>query len=86
MKNYIALFIDVLAEIVILAIFFRVILSWIRPQGSGKRIYTYLYEVTEPFLKVFRKIIPRIGMIDISPIIAIFAIEFIRYLLIELIA
>jgi len=83
MQNYIALFVDVLAEIVILAIFFRVIMSWVKPRGSKSKIYLFLHEITEPMLGLFRKIIPRIGMIDISPIVAIFAIEFIRYFIID---
>jgi YggT family protein len=85
MREYIALFIDVIAEVMILAIFFRVIMSWIKPRGGGGKIYLFLHEITEPVMGFFRKVTPRIGMIDISPIIAIFAIEFARFLIIELI-
>ena len=37
-----------------------------------------LSKIVEPYLSIFRKIIPPIGMIDISPIIALLALNFIQ--------
>jgi len=84
MKAYLALFIDILAEIIVLAILIRVIMSWIRPMGSKGTLGTFIFEITEPLLSFFRKVIPRIGMLDISPIVALLVIEFIRSLLLSL--
>lgn len=84
MKAYLALFIDILGEIIILAILVRVIMSWIRPMGSRGGFSSFIFEITEPILSIFRKIIPRLGMLDISPIIALFAIEIARSMLISL--
>jgi len=83
MKAYLALFVDILAEIVILAILIRVIMSWIRPMGSKGMLSTFIFEITEPLLSFFRKVIPRMGMFDLSPIIALFTIEFVRSMLLS---
>lgn len=85
-KNYLAQFISIFADILIFAIFIRVILSWVRPMGAKSGFFIFLFEITEPILSLFRRIIPRIGMLDISPIVAFLVIEFIRNLLIGLLA
>ena len=36
------------------------------------RIQRFLYDVCEPYLKIFRRILPPLGPLDLSPIIAIF--------------
>lgn len=83
-RIYIAQFVNIFGDILIFAIFIRVILSWIRPMGSRGTFQNFLFEVTEPILSIFRRIIPRIGMIDITPIAAFLSIEIIRSLIINL--
>ncbi|TLS50415.1 YggT family protein [Paenibacillus antri] len=54
-----------------------VLLSWV-PNARDSFIGQLLGRVTEPYLGIFRKFIPAIGgVIDISPIVAIFALRFI---------
>lgn len=65
-------------------IFIRIMLSWVRHNPS-QPIIKFVYETTEPVLKFFRKIIPSIGAIDISPIAAFLALELVRQLLVSLI-
>jgi uncharacterized protein YggT (Ycf19 family) len=48
------------------------------------RIQRFLYDVCEPYLKIFRRIIPPLGPLDLSPIIAIFALYLILRLVIAL--
>ena len=55
----------------IAAIFFRAILSWVNPNPYSP-LARALDQITEPILGPLRRIIPRIGMIDITPMIAIF--------------
>jgi len=55
----------------IAAIFFRAILSWVNPNPYSPLVRA-LDQITEPILGPLRRIIPRIGMIDITPMIAIF--------------
>lgn len=53
-----------------------ILMSWVpstRETGFGR----FLGRIVEPYLELFRKFIPPLGMIDISPIIAIFALRYI---------
>ncbi|MBN1258878.1 YggT family protein [Candidatus Peregrinibacteria bacterium] len=67
------------------AILARVLMSWIQPVPSGK-IGLFLYNVTEPVLRAFRSFLPRMGMIDFSPIIAFIAFDLTEYGLFKLFA
>ncbi len=57
-------------RLLILAIFFRAILSWFVRDPSNP-IVRVLDQITEPILEPLRRIIPRMGMMDISPLVAI---------------
>ena len=57
-------------RLLILAIFFRAILSWFIRDPSNP-IVRVLDQITEPILEPLRRIIPRMGMMDISPLVAI---------------
>jgi YggT family protein len=52
--------------------FLRIILSWvpISPPPGLRPAFNFLYDVTEPFLRLFRGLLPPIGGLDISPILA----------------
>ncbi|MHB1135781.1 MAG: YggT family protein [Coriobacteriia bacterium] len=53
-----------------------ILMSWIRPtDGLIGDIYRVLGTITEPWLGIFRRFIPPIGMIDISPIVAIIVLR-----------
>ncbi|MBI2912807.1 MAG: YggT family protein, partial [Chloroflexi bacterium] len=65
-----ALFVQILAYILLAAIFLRVIFSWIAFDPSNP-LYTVIHDITEPILAPLRQIMPRIGMIDLSPMVAI---------------
>jgi YggT family protein len=56
------------------AIFIRALLSWF-PIDPRNPLVTILYEVTEPILDPLRRVIPRLGMIDITPLVAIILIQ-----------
>jgi YggT family protein len=51
-------------------IFLRAILSWF-PISPYNPIVVFLNQITEPFLAPLRRVIPRIGMVDITPMVAI---------------
>jgi YggT family protein len=57
--------------VVQIALLVRVLLSWI-PMGRGAWYSRWSYAITEPILKPLRRIIPMIGMMDITPIVAWF--------------
>lgn len=49
-------------------------------------ILGFLRDVCEPYLRIFRRFIPMMGMFDFSPIIAIFVLYFVRQIVVSLIA
>ena len=57
-------------RLLILAIFFRAILSWFI-RDPNNPIVRVLDQSTEPVLEPLRRIIPRMGMMDLSPLVAI---------------
>jgi YggT family protein len=57
----------------------RAILSWVS-QGNNPIEYV-IGQLTEPFLRPIRKIIPPIGGLDLSVLVAIIALQFIQLLL-----
>ncbi|MCT2344210.1 YggT family protein [Niallia taxi] len=56
------------------ALIIYIFMSWI-PNARETSIGVFLARICEPYLEQFRKIIPPIGMIDISPIVAIFVLN-----------
>ena len=81
----IASYINTLAQIYMYMIIAYVLMSWI-PNLRESFIGELLGKLVEPYLAPFRKIIPPIGgMLDISPIIAIFALRFVAIGLIAVI-
>jgi YggT family protein len=80
---FVEAFINVLAGALTLAIFVRVILSWIPnvrlPFGLGE----FVYAVTEPILSPIRRAMPFLGGIDFSPFIALIAIQVVSSLILR---
>ncbi len=62
-------------------LFFRVLLSWFSPDPRNN-FYILLYYSTESYLGFFRRLIPSVGMFDLSPIAALVSIYVIRNILI----
>ncbi len=54
-----------------LAILARALLSWVRPDPYNP-IVRALNAITDPILEPLRRIIPRIGMMDLTPMAAMF--------------
>jgi YggT family protein len=70
-------------QIYMYAIIGYILMSWF-PGARESSIGRFLGKIVEPYLEPFRKIIPPLGMIDISPIVAIFTLNFALYGLGEL--
>jgi YggT family protein len=62
-----------------LCIIVRIILSWFPLQGGGPvaRIADVLVTITEPVLGPLRRILPRTGFIDLSPLVALLLLQFV---------
>ena len=59
-----------------LLIFARILYSWFADPHS--RVLHFLIRATEPVLGPFRRIIPPVGMFDISPIIVLFLLDLLK--------
>lgn len=61
--------ISILFQVYMLMLFARILGSWV-PELSQSRFMHFISFYTDPYLNLFKKIIPPIGMIDFSPIVA----------------
>src|SRR2546423_12895840 len=84
-RSDIASYVDALFLVYIILIFVRILLSWIplipyNPTLSA--IINFIHEVTNPYLNLFRRILPPVGgggfALDLSPVIAIFVLFIVR--------
>lgn len=60
----------------------RIVLSWI-PHNPYLPVFRFIYEVTEPYLRIFRRIVPPYGAMDFSPIVAFIALQIIEWIVNE---
>jgi YggT family protein len=79
-------FVQVFTLVYFLLIFAYILMSWIRMPYSiwTNRIQRFLYDVVEPYLRIFRRFIPPLGPLDISPIVAILALWIVSGLIIRI--
>jgi uncharacterized protein YggT (Ycf19 family) len=79
-RGDIADYVAALITVYVVLILINILLSWVQqfrpiPYNLALRAVTgFVEESTEPYLRVFRSFIPRIGPLDISPIFAILAL------------
>ncbi len=67
-------FISLLCQVLVMAIFARAVVSWF-PISKDHPLVVILHQVTEPVLEPLRRIIPTIGMIDITPLVAMILLQ-----------
>ena len=84
----VASFLNVFITVYILLILAYVLTSWIRLPYSPwlNRIQRFLYDVCEPYLRLFRRIIPPLGPLDLSPMVAIIVLVLAQRLIASLAA
>jgi YggT family protein len=58
-------------------IFGYILMSWI-PALKESALGEFLERVVEPYLRPFKQFIPPLGMIDVSPIVALFTLFFVE--------
>ncbi|AZU61447.1 YggT family protein [Neobacillus mesonae] len=68
-------FLQKIIEIYSWALIIYILMSWF-PNARETSIGRFLSRICEPYLEPFRRIIPPIGMIDISPIVAFLVLNF----------
>ncbi|MFV1981645.1 MAG: YggT family protein [Rhodothermia bacterium] len=62
----------------------RIVLSWIPNVDRTNQIVQVLYQVTEPVLEPVRRVVPRLGMMDISPIVVFIGLHILQRILLSL--
>jgi YggT family protein len=84
------LLVDWVIQIYIWILIASAILSWLvsfdvvnRRNPLVNRVGQFLYQVTDPVLRPIRRILPLIGGVDLSPLVVILLLWFIRNLLFE---
>ena len=83
MFDFLIIFIIYATQIYTMVLFARILLSWFNPRPNA--IYYFLIDCTDPLLKFVRGILPPLGFIDFSPLLAFFLIQLVSSLLINLI-
>ena len=89
----IANYVNALFEVYILLIFIYILLNLLFSFGVrlpysrwSDAVLNFLRDVCEPYLRIFRRFIPPIGMLDLSPMIAIILLYFVRTLVVNAIS
>jgi YggT family protein len=88
-RNDIADFLDALLTVYIILILAYIVVNLFFALGARPgysraldAVMTFLRDVSEPYLRIFRRFIPPLGPIDISPIIAILVLQIVGRLVI----
>jgi YggT family protein len=68
--EFLRVFIQLFVTALWLLILGRVLLSWVNPRFEGP-VARFLYDTTEPLLAPIRRVLPSMGMIDLSPLVLI---------------
>ena len=66
---------ELLYNILFYSILISLLLSWVPPRGNYPAV-SLLYDLTDPVLGFFRRFLPPVGGIDLSPLLALFALQF----------
>ena len=66
-------FVDVFIYVYVIVIFVYILTSWIPLPYSPalSRVQRFLYDVCNPYLRVFRRVVPPLGPLDLSPVLAV---------------
>jgi YggT family protein len=75
--NAVAYVIEIVLNIYMWIIIARALISWVNPDPYNP-IVNFLYRATEPVLYRVRRIIPDLGGIDLSPLIVLLIIYFLK--------
>jgi YggT family protein len=86
--GYLSTLIYVYTLLIVLYIVVQLLFAFgVRPPYSraSDAVLTFLRDVCEPYLRIFRRVIPMVGAFDFSPIVAIVALSLVGNLLVSLI-
>jgi uncharacterized protein YggT (Ycf19 family) len=77
-------FVAVFVGVYVLVIFVYVIASFFRLPYSFNPVLRFLNDVCEPYLRLFRRILPSLGPLDLSPLVGVIALLAAEQILVRL--
>jgi YggT family protein len=84
--NYLSALVDVYTLLIFLYIVIQLLFAFgVRPPYSRAMdaILSFLRDVCEPYLRIFRRILPQLGPLDFSPIVAIVVLQLINSIVVQ---
>jgi YggT family protein len=89
-RTQIAEYLETLIDVYTALIFLYIVIHWafalgVRPPYSrtANSVLGFLRDICEPFLRIFRRVIPSFGGIDPSPILAIITLQLINSIVVR---
>jgi YggT family protein len=89
-RTQVADYLSTLIYVYTLLILLYIVVQWLfafglRPPYSraSDAVLTFLREICEPFLRIFRRLIPSFGALDFSPIVAILLLGIVNRVVVE---
>ena len=79
---YLANFIQILVQVLVIAVFLRAIISWFRLSPDNP-FQVVLVQVTEPILAPLRRVVPMVGMFDLTPWIAMILLQILGQIIVS---
>ena len=79
-------FVNIFISVYILLIFAYILTSWIRlPYNPWlNRVQRFLYDVCDPYLRIFRRFLPPLGPLDLSPMVAVITLLIVQRIVVSL--
>ncbi len=79
-------FVGTFITVYILLLFAYILTSWVRlPYRPWlNRVQRFLYDVCDPYLRIFRRFLPPLGPIDLSPMVGVIVLIVLRNVLVSL--
>jgi YggT family protein len=74
--GFLSNFVGLLCNILAIAILVRALLSWIPSLKPDNPLVRFVNDITEPILAPLRRVIPMVGMMDLSPLIAMIVLNY----------
>jgi len=78
----VAFLINAVLTLLFWVILIRVLMSWVSPDPYNPLVRA-LYQITDPILEPARRLIPPIGGLDLSPIVVLLGIQFLKIFLVQ---
>ena len=75
--------VEVIVSVLWLAILGRVLLTWFPEVNRNNPIVVIIYQISEPILSPLRRVVPRMGSFDLTPMIAIILLWLISSILLS---